>query len=462
MFKRVMVCNRGEIACRVFRTLERMGIESVAVFSDADVAAPHVAAADQAFRLGPAPLSQSYLNADLVLTAALESGADAIHPGYGLLSENAAFAERVRAAGITFIGPPGAALEAMGDKLQARAVARSVGASPPPGTDGPVSPDDVEGLMREAARIGYPILIKAAGGGGGIGMQVVRDPAELVRAARSCADRGKSAFADDRIYLERYLDSPRHIEVQVLCDDHGQAVALGERECSVQRRHQKIIEESPSPAAFFGGVAGAERRAALHQTALRIVEAVGYRGAGTVEFVANARGELFFLEVNARLQVEHPVTEAVTGLDLVEQQLRVAAGEKLAEAVLAAKPCGHAIEARVYAEDPGRGFIPQPGRVEELGWPQGEGIRIDSGIAVGLEITPHYDPMLAKIIAFGADRTEAIARLERALSSTRLRLVGPKNDRVTNLEFLRKVLASAEFQAASYDTSLAETLVKRA
>jgi acetyl/propionyl-CoA carboxylase alpha subunit len=462
MFKRVMVANRGEIACRVFRTLERLGIESVAVFSDADVAAPHVAAADQAFRLGAAPLAHSYLNADLVLTAALESGADAIHPGYGLLSENAAFAERVRQAGITFIGPPGAALEAMGDKLQARAVARSVGASPPPGTDGPVSPDDAELLAREAACIGYPILIKAAGGGGGIGMQIVREPAELARAARSCADRGRAAFADERIYLERYLDSPRHIEVQVLCDEHDQAVALGERECSVQRRHQKIIEESPSPAAFFEGAVGAERRAALHRTALEIVKAVGYRGAGTVEFVANAQGELFFLEVNARLQVEHPVTEAVTGLDLVEQQLRVASGEKLSERVLGAQPCGHAIEARVYAEDPGRGFIPQPGRVEELAWPSGEGIRVDSGIAAGLEVTPHYDPMLAKIIAFGVDRAEAIARLDAALASTRLRLVGPKSDRVTNLEFLRKVLGSPEFRGAAYDTSLAEQLVKRA
>jgi acetyl/propionyl-CoA carboxylase alpha subunit len=462
MFKRVLVANRGEIACRVFRTLERMGIESVAVFSDADVAAPHVAAADQAFRLGPAPLAQSYLNADLVLTAAVESGADAIHPGYGLLSENAGFAERVRQAGITFIGPPGAALEAMGDKLRARAVARSVGASPPPGTDGPVSPDDVELLTREAERIGYPILIKAAGGGGGIGMQVVREPAELARAARTCADRGKAAFSDERIYLERYLDSPRHIEVQVLCDDHGQAVALGERECSVQRRHQKIIEESPSAAAFFQGAAGAERRSALHRTALEIVKAVGYRGAGTVEFVANAQGELFFLEVNARLQVEHPVTEAVTGLDLVEQQLRVASGEKLSPAVLRATSSGHAIEARVYAEDPARGFIPQPGRVEELAWPSGEGIRVDSGIAAGLEVTPHYDPMLAKIIAFGADRAEASARLDAALASTRLRLVGPKADRVTNLEFLRKVLASDEFRAAAYDTALAEKLVKRA
>jgi acetyl/propionyl-CoA carboxylase alpha subunit len=461
MFKRVMVANRGEIACRIFRTLERLGIESVAVFSDADVGAPHVAAADQAFRLGAAPLAQSYLNPDLVLTAALESGADAIHPGYGLLSENAGFAEKVRAAGITFIGPPAHALEALGDKLRARAVARSVGASPPPGSDGPVSPADLAQLNAEAERIGYPILVKAAGGGGGIGMQIVREASELGRAAQSCADRGKASFADERIYLERYLEGPRHIEVQVLCDDHGGAVALGERECSVQRRHQKIIEESPSPAAFFRDEAGAERRRGLHAAALDVVKAVGYRGAGTVEFVANAQGDLFFLEVNARLQVEHPVTEAVTGLDLVEQQLRVANGERLADAVLVASSCGHAIEARVYAEDPGRGFLPQPGRIEELVWPSGEGVRVDSGVTAGMDVTPHYDPMLAKIIAYGAERSEAIARLTAALGSTRLRLVGPKGDRVTNLAFLQKVLASPEFVAGTYDTSLAEQLVKR-
>jgi acetyl-CoA carboxylase biotin carboxylase subunit/3-methylcrotonyl-CoA carboxylase alpha subunit len=462
MFKRVLVANRGEIACRVFRTLERLGIESVAVFSDADVAAPHVAAADQAFRLGAAPLAQSYLNADLVLQAALESGADAIHPGYGLLSENAGFAERVRAAGITFIGPPGDALAALGDKLRARAVARSVGVSPPPGSDGPVLPTDVERLVSEAARIGYPILIKAAGGGGGIGMQIVREPGELARAAQSCADRGKAAFADERIYLERYLEGPRHIEVQVLCDEHEQAVALGERECSVQRRHQKIIEESPSPAAFFMGEAGAVRRRALHQAALDVVKAVGYRGAGTVEFVANATGELFFLEVNARLQVEHPVTEAVTGLDLVEQQLLIASGERLEPHVLAATSHGHAVEARVYAEDPGRGFLPQPGRIATLVWPSGEGIRVDSGVTEGLEVTPHYDPMLAKIIAHGRDREEAIARLDQALGVTQLRLVGPKADRVTNLSFLRQVLAAPEFALGAYDTGLAEKLVKRA
>lgn len=461
MFRRVLVANRGEIACRIFRTLERLGIESVAVFSDADVGAPHVAAADQAFRLGAASLALSYLNADLVLQAALESGADAIHPGYGLLSENPTFAARVRAAGLVFIGPPEPALLAFGDKLRARAVARTVGASPPPGSDGPVSPGDLARLSAEADRVGYPILIKAAGGGGGIGMQVVREAGELARAAQTCADRGRAAFADERIYLERYLDGPRHIEVQVLCDQHGQAVALGERECSVQRRYQKIVEESPSPAQFFTGLEGQGRRQALHAQAVELVKSVGYEGVGTVEFVASAAGELFFLEVNARLQVEHPVTEAVTGLDLVEQQLRVAAGERLESAVLEAVPQGHAIEARVYAEDPSRGFLPQPGRIQELTWPTGDGIRVDSGVTEGFEVSSHYDPMLAKIIARGTDRAQALARLESALAATRLRLVGAKGDRVTNLQFLRRVLAAPEFVDGAYDTALAERLAKR-
>ncbi len=461
MFKRVLVANRGEIARRVLKTLARLRIESVAVFSDADVAAPHVAEADQAFRLGAAPLAQSYLNPQLVLQAALESGADAIHPGYGLLSENAEFASSVRAHGLAFIGPPAAALEALGDKLRARAVASAVGVPPPPGSAGPVSPDDEAALTLEAERIGYPVLVKAAGGGGGIGMQIVREPADLARAARSCSDRGRAAFADDRVYLERYIEGPRHIEVQVLCDEHGGAVALGERECSVQRRHQKVIEESPSPARFFQGEQGTARRLALHESALRVVRAAGYRGAGTVEFVASAEGELFFLEVNARLQVEHPVTELVTGLDLVEQQLLVAAGEPLGADVLGASSTGHAVEARVYAEDPARGFIPQPGKIEELTWPEGEGVRVDAGVVQGLEVTPHYDPLLAKIIAVGPDRHTAIARLDGALARTRLRLVGPKGDRATNLEFLRKVLACAEFVAGAYDTALAERLAKR-
>src|SRR4051812_15108082 len=388
MFNKLLVANRGEIACRIFRTCERLGIPTVAVFSDADVLSPHVAQADEAIRIGPAKVSESYLDIPAILAAISDVGADCVHPGYGLLSERRAFADAVTESGATFVGPPSAALDAFGDKIKARQVARSVGVFPPPGSEQPVDPKDSATLKVEAERIGLPLLIKAAAGGGGIGMQIVRDFADLERAAQTCADRGLSAFGDARIYLERYLDGPRHIEVQVFCDGHGQAVALGERECSVQRRHQKIIEESPSPAGFFSGQGGAERRAKLWNAALSVVRAVDYRGAGTVEFVANSDGELYFLEVNARLQVEHPVTELITGLDLVELQLRVAAGEALPPEALKPRYEGHAIEVRLYAEDPQKGFLPQPGLLQRFELPsQLPGVRIDSGVLAGQEIT---------------------------------------------------------------------------
>jgi len=459
MFNKLLVANRGEIACRIFRTCERLGIPTVAVFSDADVLSPHVAQADEAIRIGPAKVSESYLNIPAILAAISDVGADSVHPGYGLLSERRAFADAVRASGATFIGPPSAALEAFGDKIKARQVALGVGVSPPPGSEEPVDPKDSSKLKAEAERIGLPLLIKAAAGGGGIGMQIVRELAELERAAQTCADRGLSAFGDGRIYLERYLEGPRHIEVQVFCDAHGNAVALGERECSVQRRHQKLIEESPSPAGFFSGQAGAERRSKLWSAALSVVRAVDYRGAGTVEFVANHAGELYFLEVNARLQVEHPVTEQVTGLDLVELQLRVAAGEALPAAALAPKLAGHAIEVRLYAEDPQKGFLPQPGLLQRFDLPSDlPGVRIDSGVIEGQEITPHYDPMLAKVAAHGKTREEALERLETALAACRIELIGPKGPRATNLSFLQKVLASTQFRSGQYDTSLAESL----
>jgi acetyl/propionyl-CoA carboxylase alpha subunit len=461
MFNKLLVANRGEIACRIFRTCERLGIATVAVFSDADVLSPHVAQADEAIRIGPAKVSESYLNIPAILAAVSDVGADSVHPGYGLLSERRAFAEAVTASGVTFIGPPSAALEAFGDKIKARQVARSVGVSPPPGSEEPVDPKDGPALRAEAERIGLPLLIKAAAGGGGIGMQIVRELAELERAAQTCADRGLSAFGDGRIYLERYLEGPRHIEVQVFCDAHGNAVALGERECSVQRRHQKIIEESPSPASFFSGQSGAERRSKLWRAALSVVRAVDYRGAGTVEFVADASGELYFLEVNARLQVEHPVTELVTGLDLVELQLRVAAGQPLPAPALAPEFEGHAIEVRLYAEDPQKGFLPQPGLLQRFELPYGmAGVRIDSGVITGQEITPHYDPMLAKVAAHGKSRAEALERLEAALSACRIELLGPKGPRATNLAFLQKVLGSAEFRSGQYDTRLAETQIR--
>jgi len=459
MFKKLLVANRGEIACRIFRTCERLGIPTVAVFSDADVLSPHVAQADEAIRIGPAKVSESYLSIPAMIAAINDVGADCVHPGYGLLSERRAFADAVTASGATFIGPPSAALEAFGDKIKARQVARSVGVSPPPGSEQPVDPKDALTLKVEAERIGLPLLIKAAAGGGGIGMQIVRDAGDLERAAQTCADRGLSAFGDGRIYLERYLDRPRHIEVQIFCDAHGHAVALGERECSVQRRHQKIIEESPSPAGFFSGHGGADRRSKLFQAALSVVRAVDYRGAGTVEFVANAAGELYFLEVNARLQVEHPVTELVTGLDLVELQLRVAAGEALPASTLAPQFDGHAIEVRLYAEDPQKGFLPQPGLLQRFELPSDlPGVRIDSGVIAGQEITPHYDPMLAKVAAHGQNRAQALARLEAALAACRIELMGPKGVRATNLEFLQKVLKSEAFRSGEYDTSLAESL----
>jgi acetyl-CoA carboxylase biotin carboxylase subunit/3-methylcrotonyl-CoA carboxylase alpha subunit len=463
LFKRVLVANRGEIAVRILRTCKRLGIATVAVHSDADATLPHVRLADEAVRIGPAPVRDSYLNIDAIVAAVRSTSADAVHPGYGLLSENAAFAARVAETGATFIGPPIAALEAFGDKIRAREVARSVGVEPPPGTATSIDPSDEDALAAAADAIGLPLLVKAAGGGGGIGMQIVRDRAELVKAARTCADRGRAAFGDARIYVERYVESPRHIEVQVFRDLRGTGLALGERECSVQRRHQKIIEETPSPAAFFAGDLGQIRREKLCLDALRVVEKAGYVGAGTVEFVFDADGNGHFLEVNARLQVEHPVTEMVTGLDLVELQLRIAGREGLAELVPKPRVEGHAIEARIYAEDPSKGFLPQPGRLERLRWPkQRDDLRIDSGFEEGSEITSHYDPLIAKVIAHGDSRIDAVARLAGALAATELTLMGPKGPRTTNIAFLRTLLADARFVSGAYDTSLADIVARGA
>ena len=462
MLDKILIANRGEIACRVIRTCKRLGIPTVAVFSEADAGAPHTTLADESVLIGPPPVKDSYLNVDAVLGAAAKTGAKAIHPGYGLLSENAGFATRAAEAGLVFIGPPVSVLGAFGDKIKARHVARAAGVSPPPGTDGPIDPSDAASVAAEAERIGYPLLVKAAGGGGGIGMAVVEDPARLAKAVTACSDRGRSAFADPRVYLERYVRSPRHIEVQVLCDQHGGAVALGERECSVQRRHQKIVEETPSPASFFAGEEGEKRRRDLLASAIAIVKSVGYVGAGTVEFVASASGEIFFLEVNARLQVEHCVTEMVTGIDLVEQQIRVAAGERLAEGVLQPTRRGHSIEVRVYAEDPAKKFIPQPGKLEKVVWPEAaDDLRVEAGVAEGLHVTPFYDPLIAKIVAHGSDRPAAIARLDRALAATTIDLVAPTgNKAATNLAFLRKVLAAPAFAEGGYDTSFAEALAR--
>ncbi len=461
MFRRVLVANRGEISCRIQRTCHRLGIETVAVYSDADADAPHVRMATRSIRVGPPQVKDSYLNLDAVLDAARSTDSEAIHPGYGLLSERAAFAEAAQASGIVFVGPPVRALHAFGDKIQARGVARSVGVEPPPGSDGPIDPTDTTALTQLADRVGYPILVKAAGGGGGIGMQIVRDGAQLSKAAQTCSDRGKSAFADARVYLERYIDSPRHIEVQVLVDDHGNALALGERECSVQRRHQKIIEESPSPAAFFAGAEGANRRSALHASALKIVQAVGYRGAGTVEFVADQAGHIYFLEVNARLQVEHCVTEMCFGIDLVEEQLRIASGEPISEKTRGAHSHGHSVEARVYAENPDKKFVPQPGKLTELSWPEAASdLRIETGVDAGMDITPYYDPMIAKVVAWAPTRQAALDRLHDALGATRIGLMGAQGPATVNIEFLRMVLRASELRSGHYDTHLVDQLQK--
>ncbi len=462
-FEKVLVANRGEIARRVMRTCKKLGIATVAVCSEADRDAPHATDADEAVVVGPPPAKDSYLNVDAILEAVRRTGAQAVHPGYGFLSERPAFARAVADAGAVFVGPPPAVLEAFGDKMKARHVALSAGTRPVPGTDEPIGVETAEGIAavkKVAAHVGYPVIVKAVGGGGGIGMQIVQAEDGLERAIKSCSDRGKAAFADARVYLERYVDQPRHIEVQVFCDAHGGAYALGERECSVQRRHQKIVEETPSPAAFFAGEAGEARRQELFEAALRVVKKVGYLGAGTCEFIADARGELFFLEVNARLQVEHPVTELVTGLDLVELQLRVAAGEPLPDLSKVARR-GCAVEARVYAEDPSKGFIPKPGPIDELVWAGGAGesqtaaLRVESGVRAGSKVTPYYDPMIAKVAGWGATRDAAIDELARALATT---TIAPCT---TNLAFLGEVLRSPEFRAGDYDTKFAEALAKR-
>jgi len=463
LFDKILICNRGEIARRVIRTCKRLGIATVAIYSEADADAPHVKEADEAVLVGPAPVKDSYLNVEAILGAIKSTGAKAVHPGYGFLSEKSSFARAVIEAGVVFIGPPPDVLDAFGDKMKARHVALAAGTNPVPGTDTPIAIDTPEGIAHAkeiAASVGYPVVAKAVGGGGGIGMQVVADEGALERALKSCSDRGKASFADARVYLERFVHQPRHIEVQIFCDTHGQAFALGERECSVQRRHQKIIEETPSPASFFQGEAGAARRAALYEAALRVVKKVGYVGAGTCEFIADDRGECFFLEVNARLQVEHPVTEMVTGLDLVELQIRVAAGERLPD-LSSVKPKGHSIEARVYAEDPSKGFIPKPGPIDELSWASGAGevqspsLRVESGVKAGAKITPFYDPMVAKVVSWGETREAAIAELDRALGAT---TIAPL---VTNVPFVRRVLSSEEFASGRYDTKFAEVLAKR-
>jgi len=439
MFRRVLVANRGEIACRVIATCRRLGIHSIAVHSEADRHARHVRLADEAHLVGPALASESYLDIDRVLDAARHSRAEAVHPGYGFLSENTEFAAACDAAGIVFIGPPADAIRRMGLKNEAKALAELAGVPVVPGYHG----DDAspERLAREADRIGYPVLVKAVAGGGGKGMRVVRDAGGLAEAIETATGEARASFRDGRILLERFVERPRHIEVQVFGDQHGSHVHLFERECSIQRRYQKIIEESPSP---FVTPALRER---MTDAALRVAAAAGYVNAGTVEFVVGEDRDFYFLEMNTRLQVEHPVTEAVTGQDLVEWQLRIAAGEALPLPQERVEASGHAIEARLYSEDPRRGFLPSTGRIERFAFPaEDAGWRVDRGVEDGDAVTVHYDPMIAKVIASGGDRPAALSRLRQALARTAV--VGPK----TNLALLRRIVVHPDFEAGSMDT----------
>ena len=458
MFDKILIANRGEIACRIARSARRLGVRTVAVYSDADEDALHVALCDEACRSGPPPARESYLDAAAIIAAARRSGAQAIHPGYGFLSENERFAQACAEAGIVFVGPPPAAIAAMGSKSAAKAIMSAAGVPVVPGYHG--EDQDAASLAREAARIGYPVLIKATAGGGGKGMKVAGSGAEFAAALASAQREARSSFGDDRVLIERYLRAPRHIEMQVFADTHGNVVHLFERDCSVQRRHQKVVEEAPAPGM------DAARRRAMGDAAIAACRAIGYVGAGTIEFIAEQDGTFYFMEMNTRLQVEHPVTEMITGLDLVEWQLRVAAGETLPRTQDEITMRGHAIEVRVYAEDPDRDFLPSVGRIAHWRMPRVEGeadreaaglggrylahprVRVDTGYREGDEVTAFYDPLLAKVIAWGDDRDEAREELLQALGACEITGV------TTNLAFLERLLGHEAFAAARLDTGL--------
>jgi acetyl-CoA carboxylase, biotin carboxylase subunit len=438
MLKKVLIANRGEIAVRVARACRELGVRSVAVYSDVDRASLHVRLADEAYPIGPAPSRESYLVIEKILGVARYACCDAIHPGYGFLAENPAFARACVDAGLTFIGPSAAAMEQLGSKTAARQLARDVGTPTVPGTLDPIKTvDEATEIARE---IGFPVILKAVAGGGGKGMRSVASESELASAWRDATSEAQNAFGDARVYLEKYLERPRHIEIQVLADHHGHFVYLGERECSVQRRHQKVIEEAPSP------IMTAELRQAMGEAAVKLARAGNYANAGTVEFLVDAQRNFYFLEMNTRLQVEHPVTEMVTSLDLVKLQMRIAAGESLPFRQEEIELRGHAIECRIYAEDPDNNFFPSPGKILNCGVPTGPGIRLDEGIYAGWTVPNEYDPMLGKLIAWGGDRTEALARMRRALEE--YYASGIK----TNVSLFRRILASSDFRTGAIYT----------
>ena len=443
MFSKVLIANRGEIACRVIRTARRLGIATVAVYSEADDGALHVRMADEAVAIGPPAAAASYLNVDALLGAIAETGAEAVHPGYGFLSESAAFATALAQAGIAFIGPPADAIAAMGDKLAARRIASGAGVAIIPGTEDAVA--DADAALAAARAIGYPVMLKAAAGGGGKGMRLARDEAGLREGMASAVNEATAAFGDGRVFVERFIEDPRHIEIQVLADGAGTVVHLGERECSIQRRHQKVIEEAPSPLLDDA------TRAAMGAQAAALAQAVGYRSAGTVEFVADQSRNFYFLEMNTRLQVEHPVTEMVTGIDLVEQQIRIAAGEPLAFRQADVARQGWAMECRIYAEDPARGFVPSIGRLSRYREPEASAAcRVDAGVDEGSEISMFYDPMIAKLVSYGPDRPAAIAAMRAALD--RYEIVGVAH----NTGFLNAVLGRARFADGRLSTAFIE------
>lgn len=449
MFNKILIANRGEIAVRVIRACQERGVRTVAVYSDADRAALHVRYADEAYRIGPPPARESYLNIPAIIEAARRSGAEAIHPGYGFLSENEAFAQAVQDAGIAWVGPSPGAIQAMGDKVMARRAMIAAGVPVVPGSDSAAGCDACSGLsdaeaLRAADEIGFPVVVKASAGGGGKGMRVVTEPAELPRALAAARREAKAAFGDDNIYLEKQITRARHVEIQVLADTFGNCIHLGERECSIQRRHQKLIEEAPSVAVT------PELRERMGAIAVRAAQAVGYSNAGTIEFLLDRAGDFYFLEMNTRLQVEHPVTELVTGIDIVKEQFAIASGRKLRWTQDEIELKGHAIECRISAEDPYNHFLPQTGRVTNLLEPTGPGVRLESGIYAGWEVSLYYDPLLAKLVVWGETRPEAILRMRRALAEYR---VGGLH---TTIPFHQQVMDSTRFQWGQFDTGFVD------